>query len=168
MFDAYFSGIHGGSIMGFVTHTGKKEKTDRLKKLIQEENDAKTNDLETYKKFAKNIEIMKEKNLEYLKKNKAAGKTIYGFGAPVKGNTLLNYFNVDTKYLDFLVEKNKLRKGLFSPGMHIPVILEEDVEKQPDIYYVLAWNFKKEILENNEELIKQGVEFYFPVNPKVN
>ena len=94
------------------------------------------------------------------------GKTIYGMGAPVKGNTLLNYFNIGTQYLDCLVEINPMRNGLYSPGMHIPIVMEKSLTKQPDIYYVLAWNFKKEILDNNKELLKKGVEFYFPVNPE--
>jgi len=50
--------------------------------------------------------------------------------------------------------------------MHIPILIEKEVEEKPDIYYVLAWNFKKEILKNNQHLIDQGIEFYFPVNPK--
>ena len=94
------------------------------------------------------------------------GKTIYGFGAPVKGNTLLNYFDIGTEILDCLVEKNELRKGLYSPGKHIPIVIEREVKNPPDIYYVLAWNFKKEILKNNQGLLESGVEFYFPINPK--
>jgi hypothetical protein len=87
-------------------------------------------------------------------------------GAPVKGNTMLNYFGVGTNYNEYLVEKNTLRKGLYSPGMHIPIVIEEELAESPDVYYVLAWNFKKEILANNQALIDKGVEFYFPVNPK--
>ena len=87
-------------------------------------------------------------------------------GAPVKGNTLLNYFGIGTEYIEYLVEKNELRKGLFSPGQHIPIVIEKELTELPDVYYVLAWNFKKEILANNQELIKKGVEFYFPINPK--
>jgi hypothetical protein len=64
------------------------------------------------------------------------------------------------------VEKNEMRRGLVSPGMHIPIVIEKELTELPDIYYVLAWNFKKEILANNQPLIDQGVEFYFPVNPK--
>ncbi|HAC63927.1 MAG TPA: methyltransferase, partial [Cyanothece sp. UBA12306] len=74
--------------------------------------------------FAKRIEQMKIDNLSYLEKAKKDGKTIWGFGAPVKGNTLLNYFGIGTQYLDYLVEKNELRKGLYSPGMHIPIVIE--------------------------------------------
>ena len=80
---------------------------------------------------------------------------------------MLNYFSVGPDLIECLVEKNKLRRGLYSPGMHIPLLLEEEVSELPDIYYVFAWNFKKEILANNQALIDKGVEFYFPVNPKV-
>ena len=165
MFDAYLSPIHGGSIIGFVTHKGTKEPSDRLTEMREAEVTEKSNEFITYLEFAKRIEQMKLENLAYLSQAKAAGKTIWGFGAPVKGNTLLNYFGIGTQYLDYLVEKNELRRGLYSPGMHIPLVIEGELDKLPDIYYVLAWNFKREILANNQALIDQGVEFYFPVNP---
>jgi len=165
LFDAYLAPIHGGSIVGFVTHLGQREPSDRLLALRQEEEAAHSNDLATYLEFGQRIKRMKAENLAYLEGAKQAGKTIWGFGAPVKGNTLLNYFGVGTQYLDYLVEKNELRRGLFSPGMHIPLILERELTSLPDIYYVLAWNFKREILANNQNLIAQGVEFFFPVNP---
>jgi len=165
MFDAYLSSIHGGSIIGFVTHKGTQEPSDRLLEMREAEVTEKSNEFATYLDFAKQIEQMKIKNLAYLSQAKAAGKTIWGFGAPVKGNTLLNYFGIGTQYLDYLVEKNELRRGLSSPGMHIPLVIEGELDKLPDIYYVLAWNFKREILANNQALIDQGVEFYFPVNP---
>ncbi len=165
MFDAYLAPIHGGSIMGFVTHQGKRPPSDRLLALRQAEIDDKSNEFETYLAFAQRIEQMKAENLAYLEQAKQAGKTIWGFGAPVKGNTLLNYFGIGTQYLDYLVEKNELRRGLISPGMHIPLVIEKELTTLPDIYYVLAWNFKREILANNQSLIEQGIEFFFPVNP---
>ena len=85
-------------------------------------------------------------------------------GAPVKGNTLLNYCGIGRDYLDCLVEKNPLRRGLYSPGMHLPIVMEDELAHPPDVYYVLAWNFKKEILANNQALLDRGVEFYFPVD----
>jgi SAM-dependent methyltransferase len=165
MFDAYLAPIHGGSIIGFVTHQGKREPSDRLQSLRQEEIDGKSNELSTYIEFAKRIQQMKTENLAYLEKAKQQGKKIFGFGAPVKGNTLLNYFGIGNQYIDCLVEKNELRRGLYSPGMHIPVVIERELDELPDIYYVLAWNFKKEIIINNQNLINKGLEFYFPVNP---
>jgi 2-polyprenyl-3-methyl-5-hydroxy-6-metoxy-1,4-benzoquinol methylase len=167
MFDAYLSPIHGGSIIGFVTHKGKRKPSKRLKHMRRVEEEERSNEFSTYVQFAKRIEQMKEENLAYMEAMKSQGKKIFGFGAPAKGNTLLNYFGVGTQYLDCLVEKNKLRRGLYSPGMHIPIALEDELKEVPDIFYVLAWNFKKEILANNQHLIDEGVEFYFPVSPRI-
>ena len=166
LFDAYISPIHGGSIMGFVSHIGAREKTQWLQQLIEAEEKSKCNELSSYLKFSKEIEALKAKNLAFLEACKAKGKTVYGMGAPVKGNTLLNYFDIGTDLISHLVEKNELRRGLYSPGKHIPLLIEKELLAPPDVYYVLAWNFKKEILKNNQHLIDQGVEFYFPVNPK--
>ncbi len=166
MFDAYLAPIHGGSIIGFVCHGGKRTPTKRLVDLRSQEAADHSNDFRTYKAFADKIATMKTVNLEFLAGAKSRQKRIFGMGAPVKGNTLLNYFGIGTNYIDCLVEKNELRRGLYSPGMHIPIVIEKELPAPPDIYYVLAWNFKKEILANNQELLKRGIEFYFPVDPK--
>lgn len=167
MFDAYLSPIHGGSIIGFITHTDRNfNPSERLQALRQAEVVDKSNDFATYLAFADKIKQMKTDNLSYVDATKRQGKSIFGMGAPVKGNTLLNYFEIGTNYLDCLVEKNELRRGLYSPGKHIPIVIERELQAPPDIYYVLAWNFKNEILANNRDLLESGIEFYFPVNPK--
>lgn len=166
MFDAYVAPIHGGSVIGFVTRQGKREPSQRLQNLRNEEVADKSNEFSTYLAFADRIRRMKEENISYLESARLKNKSVFGLGAPVKGNTLLNYFGVGPKQIQCLVEKNELRRGLYSPGMHIPVIIEKELERNPDVYYVLAWNFKKEILANYKPLIDQGVEFFFPVNPK--
>ena len=165
LFDAYLAPIHGGSIVGFVAHQGAQPRTARLQALWQQEDDDRANDLSTYKAFAGRIDQMKADNLAYLREAKSQGRRVFGFGAPAKGNTLLNYFGIGPDLLECLVEKNAWRKGLYSPGMHLPVVMEDELAAPPDIYYVLAWNFKKEILANNRPLLERGVEFYFPVNP---
>jgi hypothetical protein len=166
LFDAYVSPIHGGSVIGFVTHNGRRPASERLQELRQAEERDHSNDLATYKRFAERIKQMKQENLLFLEQRRRERKKVFGFGAPVKGNTMLNYFGVGPDYIQCLVEKNELRRGLYSPGMHIPVVIENELNELPDTYYVLAWNFKKEILANNQPLIEKGVEFFFPVNPK--
>ena len=168
MFDAYLSPIHGGSIIGFVTHSdkGRVRKTKRLMKMLAEEKASKINEFETYAKFNLGIQAKKKEVIAYLEDAKLNNKIVFGLGAPVKGNTLLNTFGIGSQYIQCLVEKNPMRDGLFAPGSHLPIVLEKNVVQQPDIYFVLAWNFKKEILENNLDLINKGVKFYFPVNPK--
>jgi len=166
MFDAYLAPIHGGSIIGFVTRSGKRPASERLERMRAEEQRANCNSIGAYREFAGRIERMKDENVDYLTGAHDAGKRIFGFGAPVKGNTMLNYFGIGPKVIECLVEKNELRRGLYSPGMHIPIAIESELKELPDIYYVLAWNFKKEILANNRQLLQKGIEFYFPVNPK--
>ncbi len=166
MFDAYVAPIHGGSVIGFVTHQGKRPPSERLLALRENEIQDQCNRFSTYTQFAERIKRMKEENFAFFDQARQQGKKVFGFGAPVKGNTLLNYFGISTQYIQCLVEKNELRRGLYSPGMHIPVVIEKELTEVPDVYYVLAWNFKKEILANNQPLIDQGVEFYFPINPK--
>ncbi|MBX9791544.1 MAG: class I SAM-dependent methyltransferase [Pirellulales bacterium] len=166
LFDARVAPIHGGSVIAYVGHQGRRPPSARLQALRAAEAESRANDLETYREFALRIERMREENLAYLDEAKRLGRRIFGFGAPVKGNTLLNYFGIGTRYLDCLVEKNPLRKGLYSPGKHIPIVLEHELEVVPDIYYVLAWNFRQEILANNRHLIDRGVQFFFPVVPQ--
>lgn len=165
LFDAEFSSIHGGTIIGYVGHKGKVA-TERLLRMRAEEEVSGCNEIGAYRAFAKNIELLKKENIAFLTRKKEEGKRIFGMGAPVKGNTLLNYFGIGKQFLECLVEKNELRRNLFSPGMHLPIYIEREIAP-PDVYYVLAWNFKKEILQNNQHLIAKGVEFYFPVEPKI-
>jgi len=168
MFDARLAPIHGGSKIAYVSHAGKEVLTERLMQLQKAEQDSGFNAIETYQQFDRDIQQLRLENQVYLQSKKAQGKTVYAMGAPVKGNTLLNYFNVGPDLVQGLVEINRLRKGLYSPGMHIPILMEDELPKKPDVYYVLAWNFKQEILKRYADLIEQGVEFYFPVNPKIS
>lgn len=166
LFDARWSSIHGGSIIGYVGHVGERAPSEKLQSMLKDEIKSQCNSLKWYQDFALRIKEAKIANLEYLKSKKQQGKKIWGMGAPVKGNTLLNYFGVGTDLIEYLIEKNELRRGLYSPGAHIPLLIEKELTELPDVYYVLAWNFKNEILKNNQHLIAKGVEFYFPVNPK--
>ena len=168
MFDARLAPIHGGSIIGYVGHAGTREPSEQLLRMRTEEDESGCNSIEAYRMFSDRVKEMKEENLRFLNAARDAGKRVFGMGAPVKGNTMLNYFGVGPDLIPCLLEKNTLRRGLYSPGMHIPILIEDEVEEIPDIYYVLAWNFKNEILSRNKDLVDQGVEFFFPVNPKVS
>lgn len=166
LFDAYLSPIHGGSVIGFATHESiAPSPSERLRRMRREEVDRKSNEPETYLEFARRIVRKRQEILSRLEGYKRGGKRIFGFGAPVKGNTLLNYCGITPGHLDCLVEKNELRRGLFSPGMHIPIVIEKELKEPPDVYFVLAWNFKREILANNRHLMERGIDFYFPIDP---
>lgn len=163
IFDAYLSPIHGGSMIAFCGHPGKRQPTERLRKLQAEEEQNGVNKIEVYQQFALDVAQMRNRNRKYLESAAAEGKRVFGMGAPVKGNTMLNYFGITPEHIQYLVERNPLRRGLFAPGSHIPIVVEDEFHEVPDIYYVLAWNFRTEILERYKHLREQGVEFYFPV-----
>ncbi|MEK0447322.1 MAG: hypothetical protein RLZZ399_2643 [Verrucomicrobiota bacterium] len=167
LFDAQLEPIHGGSMIAYATHARGAKRTSALDALCLEEDRSGANGMEWYRAFAERIELRKRENREFLDEAKRLGKRVWGMGAPVKGNTLLNYYGIGPERIEYLIERNPHRRGLFAPGSHIPVKIEEEVEgMRPDVYYVLAWNFKQEILQRYAQLIEKGVAFYFPVNPK--
>ena len=168
VFDAYLSPIHGGSVISFSSKQRSRVKSERLVKMQAAEAASDCNTLPFYHRFADGVQALRTHNLNYLADRKARGDRIFGLGAPVKGNTLLNYFDIGTETLTYLVERNPLRRGLFSPGKHIPIKLEHEVTEPPNLYYVLAWNFRDEILHRYRSLIEQGVEFFFPIEPKID
>lgn len=166
LFDAELSPIHGGSIVAHATHLGRAVPSARLQAFVAAEDAAGANTLPWYRAFGERIAQRRSKNRAYLDACKKAGRRVFGLGAPVKGNTLLNYYGIGPDLIECLVERNVHRRGLTAPGSHIPVRIEDEIAEAPDVYYVLAWNFKKEILARYADLIARGVEFYFPVNPK--
>ena len=163
IFDAFLSDIHGGQMIAFISHKNTFEKSQRLLDLLNEEKKKKSNDINSYLKFADQAKKLKEKNLNFIEGALKERKKIFGVGAPVKGNTLINYFGITKDMVSKLLEINPLRKNLFAPGSHIPIIMENEEYEIPDIYYVLAWNFKEEILKKNKKLIDKGIDFYFPI-----
>ena len=165
IFDSYYSEIHSGSIIAKVCkETSNFELTERHKKTI--ENDKKYNKI-NFLEFAKIIESKKNDLKELLTKIKKDNpkSKIYAYGAPAKGNTLLNYFNIDKNLIDKCVEVNDLKIGLFLPKSHIPIV-EETVEDIPDYYLLLSHNFTDEIIKKNKPLIEKGVKFIIPF-PKI-
>ena len=147
----------------FVAHKSSRQKTKNYLKILDEEIKENANSKSSYIKFEKNSQLLKEKNLLFFEKALQSNKKIFGLGAPVKGNTLINYFGITKKMMPKLLEINPLRKNLYAPGSHIPVVMEDEEKELPNIYYVLAWNFKDEILRKNKKLLEDGIDFYFPI-----
>ncbi len=162
--------IHGGSIRVFVKKKkGKWPVSPAAKELIELEKKMKLDAPETYKKFAKKVEHLRENLVGLLRKLKADGKKIVGNGAPAKGNTLLNYCKIGTDLVDYIVEINPIKQGLYTPGMHIPVLpLEKIPEDKPDYVLILPWNLKDDIMKQEQRIRKWGGKFIIPVpDPRV-
>ncbi|KKQ36766.1 MAG: SAM-dependent methyltransferase, partial [Candidatus Levybacteria bacterium GW2011_GWC2_37_7] len=95
---------------------------------------------------------------------KTKGKTIAAYGAPAKGNTLLNYFSIGQDFLDFVVDDSPFKQGLYTPGKHIPVVSSKVLyEKKPDYLLILAWNFAESIMKMHERFKTEGGKFIIPV-----
>jgi ABC-type Fe3+-hydroxamate transport system substrate-binding protein len=106
----------------------------------------------------------KRKLLEFLIRIKREGKTICGYGAPGKGNTLLNYCGIRTDFLDFTVDRNPYKQGKFTPGTHIPILSPEKIaEARPDYVFILPWNFKDEIVQQLASIRAWGGKFIIPI-----
>ncbi|HKS05473.1 MAG TPA: class I SAM-dependent methyltransferase [Gemmatimonadaceae bacterium] len=124
---------------------------------------------ETYDALAGRVANIRAGLMKLLTDLKKQGKRLAGYGAPAKGNTLLNYYKIGPDLLDFLADKNALKQGKLSPGMHIPVVPAERVlEAQPDYVLILAWNFADEIMQQQAEYKKRGGKFILPIpEPRV-
>jgi hypothetical protein len=124
--------------------------------------------IDRYRSFAANVEETKRGILELLIGLKGAGKTIAGYGAPGKGNTLLNYCGIRTDFLDFTVDRNTYKQGLFLPGTHIPILGPEEIERRrPDYVFILPWNVKQEIMAQMAGIREWGGQFIVPI-PKAH
>ncbi len=106
----------------------------------------------------------KRQLLEFLIEAKAAGKTIVGYGAPAKGNTLLNYCGVRSDFVDYTVDRSPHKQGKFLPGTHIPIFHPDRVrETRPDYVLILPWNIKEEIMEQMSYVREWGAKFVVPI-----
>ncbi len=157
--------IHGGSLR---MHAGHAEvyRTHSAQVLdwAEEEKSKGFTSFERFEQLARSVERSRESLLDLLNRLKAEGKTVAGYGAAAKGNTLLNYCQISTDLLPYVVDKNPLKLGMLTPGMHIPVLpVSTLLERQPDYLLILAWNFGEEIMRQQSEYKARGGKFILPV-----
>jgi SAM-dependent methyltransferase len=124
---------------------------------------------DTYRGFRERVEQNRDGLMAMLRRFKAEGKRLAGYGAPAKGSTLLNYYGIGPDLLDFLADRNSLKQGLYSPGTRIPIVGPERIlQDQPDYLVVLAWNFADEIIAQQQEYTRRGGRFILPIpEPRV-
>ncbi|MFH1181019.1 MAG: class I SAM-dependent methyltransferase [bacterium] len=165
IFDVKLIPIHGKSLRVYAAKSRKA--AGSVKNFLQKEKDLGLDKAKTYIDFAERVEQNKKELKDLLLKLKKENKKIVGYGAPAKGNILLNYFGIDNKILDFIIDDSPLKQGTYAPGSHIPVFSPARLrENRPDYLLVLAWNYAKSIFEKEKKLHDQGVKFIIPV-PKV-
>ena len=157
---------HGGSIRIIARPAADESRpvTDRLLELRQREIDLGYTDLATYTHFTEQVEATKRRILEFLVKANDEGKRVVGYGAPGKGNTLLNYCGIRSDLIEFTVDRNPYKHGRFLPGTHIPVLAPEALdEAKPDYIFILPWNLRDEISSQLEYAREWGAQFVVPI-----
>lgn len=166
LFDVEELPTHGGSLRIYGRHADDEAQpvTERYRELMRREKAAGFDRLKTYALFGEQVKETKRKLLEFLIEAKRNGKTIAGYGAPGKGNTLLNYCGVRGDFIDYTVDRNTYKQGKFLPGTHIPIFPPEKIrETKPDYVLILPWNFKDEIMGQVGYIREWGGQFVVPI-----
>lgn len=166
IFDCESLPTHGGSLRVYATHSDNQqhEATPALVDMLETEKHAELNSLTAYQSFSEQVKATKRAMLKFLVAAKEEGKSIVGYGAPAKGNTLLNYCGVRTDFIDYTVDRNPEKQGCFLPGTRIPIYSPEKIlETQPDYVMILPWNLKDEICEQLKEIRSWGGQFVVPI-----
>jgi SAM-dependent methyltransferase len=166
LFDVEELPTHGGSLRIYARHFEDTSKvtSDRTKILRAREESAGFDTLERYASFTDQVQETKRRLLEFLIGAKRKGKRIAGYGAPGKGNTLLNYCGIRTDFVDYTVDRNPYKHGKFLPGTHIPIFSPDRIrETRPDYVLILPWNLKEEIMEQLSYVRGWGGQFLVPI-----
>jgi 2-polyprenyl-3-methyl-5-hydroxy-6-metoxy-1,4-benzoquinol methylase len=169
VFDVEELSTHGGSLRIFARHEemAVPPVSPRVADLLRREAECGITDMGTYRSFAARVMETKRNILEFLIQARNAGKRIVGYGAPAKGNTLLNYCGIRGDFIDYTVDRNPRKQGLFLPGTHIPIEPPERIaQTKPDLILILPWNLKEEITEQMACVRGWGAEFVVPI-PRV-
>jgi SAM-dependent methyltransferase len=166
IFDVEKLPTHGGSLRIYACHNENSNRmaTARLKELKEKETTFGVNQLETYATFTEKVKETKRKLCSLLIDLKRKGKSIAGYGAPGKGNTLLNYCGIYTDFIDYTVDRNPYKQGKYLPGTHIPIFAPEKIrDTKPDYIMILPWNLKDEIMNQIAYIREWGGKFIIPI-----
>jgi len=166
VFDVESLPTHGGSIRLYFCHDEDQTRvtSPAVKTLRQQEMAAGLATLETYTAFEERVKATKRKLLEFLITAKENGKTVAGYGAPGKGNTLLNYCGIRSDFIDYTVDRNPYKQGKFLPGTHIAIYPPDHLQRtRPDYVLILPWNLKDEIMRQMAYIREWGGQFVIPI-----
>jgi len=164
LMDVEFIDIHGGSFLAYVGLESNPLPTSvHVAEAIDAEQAAGLQKLETYTEFAKRSRRNADDLVALLRQIKERGERVFALGAPVKGNTLLNYAGIGADLVELATEVNQFKIGKLTPGTHIPIVDERTLEEQPDYYLILSWNFLDYLVGKYKRYLLEGGRFIVPV-----
>ena len=166
LFDIEELPSHGGSLRIYAQHAegGTREISEKVFGLRSEESASGLDRLETYGSFKESVYETKRRFLGFLIEAKRNGKSIVNYGAPGKGNTLLNYCGVRLDFIDYAVDRNPYKQGRYTPGTHIPIFPPEKIlETKPDFIVIIPWNLRKEISRQLSFTAEWGAQLVVPI-----
>ena len=164
LFDVETLPTHGGSLRIYACHDGARLVSDRAHALAERERQWGVDDPATYAAFADRVRETKRGLLDFLIRARRAGKTVVGYGAPGKGNTLLNYCGIRTDLVDYTVDRNPYKQGTYTPGARLPVHAPSRIaETRPDYVLILPWNLRDEIAHQMSHVRAWGGQFVVPI-----
>jgi hypothetical protein len=165
VFDVRKQSVHGGTIRVFISQKNNFKTKDSVKHFLDEEHRFGLDGIEIYRNFSVRVDEFKRKLKTELEIIKRENKSIFGYGAPAKGNVLLNYCNIDTSFLDYVIDTTPLKQGKYTPGTHIPIFSPEKISDKGNghIALLLAWNYESEILEKEKQFRDKGGKFLIPI-----
>ncbi len=166
LFDVEEVDTHGGSLRIYARHQENDALavTSRVQDWAAFERSRGLDDMAAYQSFGPKVTATKRKLLSFLIDAKNSGKSVAGYGAPGKGNTLLNYCGIRTDFLDYTVDRNPVKQGNYLPGTRIPICPPEKIrETRPDYLMILPWNLKDEIIAQNAFIREWGGQFVVPL-----
>jgi SAM-dependent methyltransferase len=162
IFDVEELPTHGGSLRVYAAHAGDETRrpTERVADLARREEERGYGRLETYLDFGERVRALKRDVVTFFVESKTAGLSIAGYGAPAKGNTLLNYCGIGADFIDYTVDRNPHKQGRFLPGTHIPIRPPDEIARtKPDLLFILPWNWKDEVMEQMRGIRDWGGRF---------
>ncbi len=169
VFDMETNDVNGGSFRVYIQHEGAgfkplSENKGKLERFRNEEQKLKLNTKQPYQEFANRVELLKKKCVEFIDVERQKGKKVFVYGASTKGNTLLQYYGLDSDKIEAAAERNPAKYGMKTIGTKIPILSEQECrDRKPDYFLVLPWHFKSEFVRRETDFLQSGGKLIFPL-----
>lgn len=164
LFDVELQPIHGGSLRVYLQHSGWRPVAARAETMLKQERDEGLTTADHFVSFGFQVEALKRRLVHMLQQLRSSGNRLAAYGAPAKGNTLLNYCGIGPELLEFTVDRSPHKQGMLLPGSHLPILPPEELTaRRPDYAVILPWNIAGEIVAQQREYLRAGGRFIVPI-----